>query len=383
MSAYFQMGHDTENLVGERDLEDFGGIVLSPVNREPAKLRQSLDWFKKKGKYDIVLDPQLYFPRRDRGHLQKHPYFPKDLDTADLSSIRWWQAALDGIAQYATDLSVNSVATPAVFPKIWSKEYYSIMRNLAVSMKKAMRGERIKVMSSVMAHLTQLTSSEEVMSIASIMSDSRCDGYYVVLVTDREPRRELAEEEEIAGAMSLIKELKRTGPVTVAYSSSDMLLFKAAGADHCGTGKFFNLRRFTRSRYDEPSDGGGQLPYWFEQSLLAFLRGPDVARLMKDGFPELVASGYSKSSWSTEILAILNGKKKAPWVKMGWCQFLSWFGRSEAEASRNPERVGEWLKSAEGNWMKIEDKVLFDERRNNGSWLRPWRQAWNRFNKMD
>ncbi len=35
MSAYLQMGHDTENLVGEADLEEFRGIILSPVNREP------------------------------------------------------------------------------------------------------------------------------------------------------------------------------------------------------------------------------------------------------------------------------------------------------------------------------------------------------------
>ncbi len=31
MSAYLQMGHDTENLVGEADLEEFRGIILSPV----------------------------------------------------------------------------------------------------------------------------------------------------------------------------------------------------------------------------------------------------------------------------------------------------------------------------------------------------------------
>lgn len=383
MSAYFQMGHDTENLVGERDLDEFKGIVLSPVNREPVKLQKSVEAFSKKGRYDIVLDPQLYFPRRDRGHLQKHPYFPKDIDTADLSSVKWWQAAIEGIAKYASRLGVDSVASPAVFPKIWSQEYYSIMRDLAISLKKAISGERIRVLSSVMTHMTQLTSVEEVMSIASIMSEARCDGYYIIFVTDREPRREFQEEEELAGSMLLIRELKRTGPVTIAYCSSDMLLFKAAGADHCGTGKFFNLRRFTKSRYDEPSDGGGQLPYWFEQSLLAFLRGADVSRLVKGGFSNIVGSGHSNSSWSEEILTILGAKKNAPWVKMGWCQFLSWFGRAEVQVSTNPSIVEEWLKTAEENWLKLGDKILFDEPRNNGSWIRPWRQALAEFRTLD
>jgi hypothetical protein len=48
-----------------------------------------------------------------------------------------------------------------------------------------------------------------------------------------------------------------------------MILWKAAGATNCATGKFFNLRRFTISRFEEPdSSGGGQLGYWFEKALL-------------------------------------------------------------------------------------------------------------------
>ena len=46
MSAYLQMGHDTENLVGEADLEEFQGLILSPVNREPDKLRENVLVFR-------------------------------------------------------------------------------------------------------------------------------------------------------------------------------------------------------------------------------------------------------------------------------------------------------------------------------------------------
>jgi hypothetical protein len=73
MSAYMQMGHDTENLVGEQDLDEFVGIVLSPVNRDAPTLAENIQIFRARGHYDIVLDPQLYirfsatatiFPRR-------------------------------------------------------------------------------------------------------------------------------------------------------------------------------------------------------------------------------------------------------------------------------------------------------------------------------
>ena len=41
-----------------------------------------------------------------------------------------------------------------------------------------------------------------------------------------------------------------------------------------------------------------------------------------------------------------------------------------------------WLKDADSNWADLEDDdLLFDERRNDGSWIRPWHQALVCFNK--
>ena len=109
-------------------------------------------------------------------------------------------------------------------------------------------------------------------------------------------------EYQLAGIMELIKILEDTGkPVIVSHCSSEMILFKAAGASHCATGKFFNLRRFTKTRYEDSSAGGGQLPYWFEQSLLAFLRGTDVIRLQNRRLGDLVENGFSNNHWSTQI----------------------------------------------------------------------------------
>src|SRR6185295_8876506 len=98
------------------------------------------------------------------------------------------------------------------------------------------------------------------MSIASIATQSECDEVYLVMAGDKVPRRELAEVEELKGALRLIAALRDAGmSVFVAFASSDVVLWKSAGAAHCGTGKFYNLRRFTRSRFDEPMEGGGQV----------------------------------------------------------------------------------------------------------------------------
>jgi|SRR6185369_16479962 len=114
MSAYMQMGHDTENLVGEQDLDEFVGIVLSPVNRDAPTLAENIQIFRARGHYDIVLDPQLYIPTSERGSLPQQPYFPGDLDTADLSSVGWWADLVGKLVPCVTSLKVDAVASPVV-----------------------------------------------------------------------------------------------------------------------------------------------------------------------------------------------------------------------------------------------------------------------------
>ena len=101
--------------------------------------------------------------------------------------------------------------------------------------------------------------------------------------------------------MKLIAALESAGQrVTVGSCSSEMVLWKAAGASHCASGKFFNLRRFTMSRFDEPNGGGGgQLGYWFEESLLCFLRQSDLLRVQGKG---LLSEASRANPFSANIL---------------------------------------------------------------------------------
>lgn len=385
MSAYHHMGHDTENLIGEKNLDEYAGIILSPVNRPPQNLRDNIINFKEKGEYDIILDPQLYFPKSERGFLREYPYFPSDFDTADMTSPSWWNHTIKLLADFAKNLNVSTVVSPVVQPKIWNPDYYSLCASISEELSGNLQKNAIRVLSTIMVNVTELTDTNNVMEIASIISDTDSDGFYIIFVSDIEPRREISDETEIYGMMCLIKELGNTRrPVFVGHCSSDILLFKAAGASACSTGKFFNLRRFTKSRYEEPATGGGQLPYWFEHSLLAFLREADILRLLHENFQDFVSTHHSNNYWGKEILEHFELTPEKAWLALSWRQYLNWFGKVELELSTaDPiSTVQKWLKRAEENWLVLEDNdLLFDEPRNNGAWLRPWRQALIRFKK--
>lgn len=379
MTAYLQMGHDTENLVGAQGLDAFGGIVLSPVNREPDALAGNVQSFRRIGDFDIVLDPQLYFPGSRSGKLPSQPYYPDDLDTADFSSDSWWASIVTRLGDFARTINVDAVASPVVHPRTWNDDYFARCARTGSNLTQYLRGSGIQVLTTVMADIGYAVDREALLRMASILSSEDNSGYYLVIVTDVDPRRELSDVDELVGIMSLVRELENTGrPVLVSHCSSDMILLKAAGASHCASGKFFNLRRYTRSRFAEPVSGGGQLPYWFEHSLLAFLRGADVLRLLDSEFDNLVGTMHSNSYWSTQILNNFGATSPTSWVALGWRQYLSWFCNTErAMRSGNPrELVRQWLRTAEDNWRNLDDNdILFDESRNDGTWIRRWRQA--------
>lgn len=379
MSSYLQMGHDTENLVGEDGLEEFSGIVLSPVNRTPKELVEKMAHFRKLSEYDIILDPQVYYPRGLREKLIEQPYFPSDFDTRDFSTPSGWTDVLDQLMEFAKELGVDAIASPAILPRRWTDDFYDLCVETCRLLSERARKAKRRALLTCIVSLADLESCDRAMRIGSIMTRFVPDGYYLVLDTEIEPRRELADANGLANMMRLISMLQRVAPVMVAYSSSDMILHKAAGAAHCGTSKFFNLRRFTRSRFDEPpTGGGGQLPYWFEHSLLAFIREADIRRLERDGFARLLGTGNSNNIWGEQIFELLETDPGAPWVGLSWRQYLSWFGKTEAvlDEGESADLVTAWLHEAEQNWLALENEdILFDEPRNNGGWIRPWRQA--------
>jgi hypothetical protein len=167
--------------------------------------------------------------------------------------------------------------------------------------------------------------------------------------------------------MHLIYLLAQTGVVTVSYTSSDLILFKAAGAANCATGKFFNLRRFTSSRFDDSEQGGGQIPYWFEPNLLGFLRENDVLRLKRQRLDSMFADMGTGSIWTAHIGQNLAQSPPQAWLAESWRQYLSSFGKIEKRVAgiQDIPTVAGWLKDAEARWKQLDERgIIMDEERN-------------------
>jgi hypothetical protein len=388
MPVYHQMGFNSNNLVDLPEMSEYRGAIFSPINEtQDGMVDQIASVSRSKGgEFEIIFDPQMYVPATERGKLKEWAYFPKDVDTADYSSHKWWASINSKLAQSAGALNAQGLCSPVVIPKIFNDGFYSLCLEIAQDLKNKLVGRRVRLFQTLLVSASDLTGDNRAHEIASIVSRTKCEQIYLVFITNVEPRRELSAVDEITGAMRLIRLLESAGlPVLVGFCSSDLILWKAAGASSCASGKFFNLRRFTRQRFEEPkATGGGQLPYWFEESLLAFMREQDLLLLRKH---DALSPATSRSPFGQAILAKLDkarqtGKKEA-WLADSWKHFLCWFADVERRLQTGTSSAEDLLKTADANWSKLEKaRILMVERSNDGSWIRSWLNGMNGFSTM-
>jgi hypothetical protein len=377
MATYHQMGAGYRSLLRESHLFRFQGAIFSPVNEDPEVATALSNEVRDNSKLEILFDPQLYVPKSNRGKLPKWKYFPKDVYTTDLSQLNWWRKTALGLAQDMATLRPHAVCSPAFIPNIYSNAYFDLLVRIHEILANDLTSSNIKTLQTLIVSTKELTAPDKPLEIASIVSRGFVRRVYLVLVTDVEPRRELDEGSQIAASMQLIRALEDAGiEVLVGFCSYDLVLWKAAGASSCATGKFFNLRRFTPSRFEDESGGGGQLPYWFEEGLFALLREPDVLRLRKIG----VSQATMLNPYTAEILDILDKGTGESWIAQGWRHYLHGVAELEYRLSIQHDDAAALLEQADNNWKVLDRaKFLMDERNNDGSWVRTWRQALNEF----
>jgi len=381
MPAYHQMGHDSENLLFADGLERYSGAILSPINYEEARVALQIERAREARDFDTVFDPQLYYPRTERGVLREWDYFPDDFDTADLSSSQWWSTLCQRLRDTCVRLRPSAVCSPAIVPATYSDDYFATTLQVGNDFVSLLAGTDISPIQTVIVSYAELSNPTRVRTIASIVSQAKAARVFLVLTGETEPRRELTDTEQLKGAMKLISLLEGARlPVVVGFCSSDVILWKAAGASFCSTGKFFNLRRFTRARFEEPAAGGGQLPYWFEESLYAFVRESDILRIRPHG---LIDGTLERNPFAMEIIRRLEANPGQAWIALGWRQYLCWFADFEERVANGSISPGRLLQSAEAAWIQLSDNdVLMEEVRNDGSWLRPWRRAVAEFRSL-
>jgi len=386
MAVLHQMGHHSNNLIDLPEMSSYEGAIFSPINCTQGEATEQIVAVRESKKdFEIIFDPQLYVPSTNRGKLKKWPYFPRDFDTADSASPSWWTDLNKKLAAVCKKAKVDTVCSPLIIPKVLDDKYYGNTVKVCNELNGLLVGAGIGVMQTVLASLADLGRDDRALEVASIVSATDADRVYLVLMGTTYPRRELADVDELVGAMRLIAALESNEvPVTVGFCSSDVLMWKAAGATACASGKFFNLRRFTRERFEEPSEGGGQLPYWFEEGLLAFLRQGDLLRVRKQ---DLLSETSKRNPFGSEILGQIDEASRTrtnlkSWLALSWRQYLYWFADVEARLSSSKATAEDLLTVADANWYKLDKaKVLMEERENIGTWIRIWLNALHEYDK--
>lgn len=379
MGVYHQIGSKSANLIRDQRLSRYRGAILSPVDYSEAATRKEIvEPHQLPHAFECILDPQLYFPKAARGQLPSWEYYPQDVDTADLGSRAWWNQRVLAISKVSRRLSVAAVCSPAVIPRSYSASYYSLMIDVAEELHAELSPNGIEVLPSIIVHLRDLASQSNVLEIASILTRASGKRAYVVFVAEVEPRRELVQSEDLAGAMRLIKHIENAGLKTlVGYTSSDVVLWKTARASDCATGKFFNLRRFTPSRWDPPSQGGGQLPYWFEESILAFVREADILRLRDC---EKISVASQNNPYFTSILEHITASPRKAWLGLSWTQYMYWYQEVEYRLQHGTSAIDEMLRVASKNWAELQGaNVFLEEPQNDGRWIPRWSRTVEEF----
>jgi hypothetical protein len=369
MGVFHQMGHDSENLV--REVDGYEGVVLSPVNATEDRVRGLMADHADSG-LEFVFDPQMYFPRTEREKLREWTYFPDDVDTANLGEITWWSNLNQRLAETCRGLGASAVCSPTIVPHSFHASYYRLSIEIAADL--ARKVADLEVLQTLVVPLPEITSFQRVMEIASIASAARTDRIYIIFLVEQEPRREIAESQWLTGALRLLAELGNAGMLTlVGCCGPEAILYTAAGATSCATGKFFNLRRFTPGRFDEPTGGGGQLAYWFEESFLAYLREQDLVRARRLG---LLSKASESNPYGQAILAKLDNDPGKAWLGTSWRHYIHWFADVDQRLRNGDVTAEALLETAERSWETVEDQgLLMEERRNDGRWVRPWRIA--------
>ena len=376
MAVYHQMGHDSWNLIAEKNLRNYAGLILSPVNDSPADVTAKLAKLgKQRNTLEVILDPQFYKPQSDRGHLASWDHFSAEVDTTDLGDTAWWKKQCKSLVSTAYKIGANTICSPTIIPKVYSDDYYRWTVNCAELLYKESASKNIGTLITAVVRLSDLAEKKAPLRIASIFTSSRIDRLYLVLFDDLGPRQQRSDFEELAGAVALIRLLEEAGTrVLVAFSGLDLILWKAAGATDAATGKFFNLRRFVPGRFEDATEGGRVVPYWTDDLLITWLREDDVRLLDRGGLID--RDNAASNPYSTQILDVLDAGAGEAWVGLGWRQYMYWFMETESAISRDRSLAHQLLITADTRWSEVvSSNIYLFDRQNTGSWIRPWLNA--------
>jgi hypothetical protein len=261
MKFYIQMGHGMESMCRElSSLWNGATVILSPLNIIEKKLPIFVQSIKNLNG-QVLLDPQIYTPRKYHKNLQKYSYWPQ----TDITNIEHGECkeVLKSLNQINDIIQTESFILPSSttgrIDDLWNKLQISISDQAKKIIKDKKLIHTIALRSDVL--------SDEIQIEKIIQYSNQWDVQGIYIVCEHPKSNYLVDIPIwIANLLMLVAGIKRQGKtVIVGYSSHQMLCLALAKCDAVASGHYLNLRWFKSDRFEtnENSDEKSRRSTWY------------------------------------------------------------------------------------------------------------------------
>lgn len=298
MELIIQMGHNMRKLALEH-LEDFGNgtVIISPMNILPKSIKTfSDDVHKRKG--NILIDPQLYYPRKFQKNLAQYSYWPQENYTVLESG--QFNKVVQELAVLNRNMSAQAFLLPSLITKkvdlLWNKVQKSVIENAKKYAPDMRRIHTIALSSDV------VNDEVQVEKVIAFVEEWDVDGIYIVC---EHPERYYLVDQPlwVSNLLSLVAGIKRQKKkVIVGYASHQLLCMALAKCDAIASGHFLNLRWFQPEHFEtiEGSPISRRAVWYYCPQALSEFKVPflDIAKRMglldRIAPPETMKNQYSE-----------------------------------------------------------------------------------------
>ena len=246
MELHIQMGHGMQGL-SEELLASWGGatLIMSPVNIKP----KSVTTFSrkiKKLKGNLLIDPQLYYPRKYQKTLSQYAYWPKN----DITGLEEGECdnVITALAQLNRTAETSSMILPSSIEQMVDRRWNAKQKSIIESAKK--HAPDLKLLHTIALASNVIMSETQVEEIISSVEQWDVNGVYIIC---EHPEHFYLVDSPlwITNLLSLVAGIKRLNKkVIVGYASHQMLCFALAKCDAIASGNFLNVRWFKPERFE-------------------------------------------------------------------------------------------------------------------------------------
>lgn len=305
MDLYLQMGHGMISLIKEL-LSDWNGgyVICSPVNMEQDRLvKFSKDIQKKNGK--VLLDPQLYFPKKYHKNLSQYSYWCCDDITNLTSGKTSYQEILKPLVELNQSLNTQALILPSFFSTAINNRWDDVQKKIIDGVGSLTKD--LKLFHTISLSKDLVMDETQIEQIISYVENWDVEGLYIVC---EHPNNTYLVDNPlwISNLLSLVTGIKRLHKkVIVGYANHQMLCLSLANCDAIASGSFLNVRNFKSERFETiESDNINRRSIWYysPQALSEFkIPFLDIAAKQGRLLDSLATSGNMKNQYSDMLFS--------------------------------------------------------------------------------